>query len=473
MDGEATTASDLLESLLGRQIETVTGRPNTILRLEGDEVIVATGRSPAGQPIPISWLENGLRRLLKEGEVEISVPSLDHRSSFVGAVLLQVPGAVLVRSAPPRVRLMDAASAYRLSEAGQVNAWWEGDLEQRFWLEITDRSDIGVDLHSPQRDAAGNKTPGYSLIWWVDVGDMVFHYDKNERAIVSWSRAVGGVSEAPTVWLSHRGATRRRLQVARAQPGWWLDLEGPYPLDEPITLTRLREQTEDIRGVLEQLQATHAGSLYFPFFFWDGSELRPMQPYLNKLPAELVALFPELVEAVKAGRALSAETPPRLGTVALGADYREARVSTAPATRDPFTVDPALVERGLKGHAETQNELARVLRDAGLEPRSRLPHEPNFDLAWEKAGVVFVAEVKSITDRNEEGQLRLGLGQVLRYRHRLEALGHKKVIPVLIPERTPRDLSWRDLCADIGVAVVSGEEVEKAPGLVLEDFATR
>jgi hypothetical protein len=44
-------------------------------------------------------------------------------------------------------------------------------------------------------------------------------------------------------------------------------------------------------------------------------------------------------------------------------------------------VDPALVERGLKGHADTQNELAQVLRQADIEPRSRHPREPNFDLA--------------------------------------------------------------------------------------------
>ena len=54
--------------------------------------------------------------------------------------------------------------------------------------------------------------------------------------------------------------------------------------------------------------------------------------------------------------------------------------------------------------------LARVLHDAGLTPRSRLPHEPNFDLAWQIGDTVFVAEIKSITDDNEEEQLRLGLG---------------------------------------------------------------
>jgi hypothetical protein len=136
-----------------------------------------------------------------------------------------------------------------------------------------------------------------------------------------------------------------------------------------------------------------------------------------------------------------------------------------PTEREPFTVDPALIERGLKGHADTQNELARVLRQAGIEPRSRHPREPNFDLAWEAEGTVFVAEVKSITDDNEEQQLRLGLGQVLRYRQRLKGLGYQRVVAVLVPERAPRDSSWRHLCQDLGVVLLARNEIDNAPHL--------
>lgn len=131
--------------------------------------------------------------------------------------------------------------------------------------------------------------------------------------------------------------------------------------------------------------------------------------------------------------------------------------------RQPFSVDPALVERGLRGHADTQNALARVLSAAGIEPRSRLPHEPNYDLAWQIGNTVYVAEIKSITDENEEEQLRLGLGQVLRYRHRLGRLGHVDVVAVLVPERKPREDDWRELCRELGVVLMSGAELEQAP----------
>ena len=161
----------------------------------------------------------------------------------------------------------------------------------------------------------------------------------------------------------------------------------------------------------------------------------------------------------------SAESRQRTASPGLGAPYRQVPVTELSGSRDPFSVDPALVERGLRGHTDTQNELASVLSNAGIEPRRGLPPGPNFDLAWQKNGTVFVAEVKSITAENEEHQLRLGLGQVLRYRQRLSALGHDRVVAVLVPERQPRDPSWRELCQDLGVVLLCGNELERAPAL--------
>lgn len=66
------------------------------------------------------------------------------------------------------------------------------------------------------------------------------------------------------------------------------------------------------------------------------------------------------------------------------------------------------------GCAVTQNSLAGHVRRRGWEPRSPGPGEPNFDLALVVNGIAWVAEVKSLTEANEEKQLRLGLGQVLR-----------------------------------------------------------
>jgi hypothetical protein len=155
----------------------------------------------------------------------------------------------------------------------------------------------------------------------------------------------------------------------------------------------------------------------------------------------------------------------RTASFGLGAPYRQVPVTELSGSRDPFSVDPALVERGLRGHTDTQNELASVLSNVGIEPRRGLPSGPNFDLAWQKNGTVFVAEVKSITADNEEDQLRLGLGQVLRYRQRLAALEHDRVVAVLVPERQRRDPSWRELCQDLGVVLLCRNELKRAPAL--------
>jgi hypothetical protein len=295
------------------------------------------------------------------------------------------------------------------------------------------------------------RSPGYSLIWWVEPGDIVFHYDRNQQAIVAWSRAVGRVEEAPVVWLAHRAATRRRIGTPTPQPGWWLDLDGPYPLPQPVTLAELRARGDLIRTALEEQRSRFEGSLYFPFFFYGGEELRPMQPYLNKLPAAIVRMFPALADS--SFDEMSSIAALSTTATALGTKYRTASVSPIASGRDPFSVDPAAVERGLKGHADTQNTLAVALEAAGSEPRSPQPGDPNFDIAWERGGMVYVAEVKSVTSLNEERQLRLGLGQVLRYRDLLRAAGRTDVQAVLVTEREPRDASWKRLCSELGVAL--------------------
>jgi hypothetical protein len=154
-----------------------------------------------------------------------------------------------------------------------------------------------------------------------------FHYSLNEHAITTWSRVIGSVDEAPTIWISHRAATRRRQLTPRPQPGWYLDRDGRFPLDEPLTLNELRGQSDNIRAILEGLKSAHPGSLYFPFFFWGGTTLRPMQPYLNKLPVSFLSLFPKLQPAFTAAVPPRAVRPPDEGNPPLGAPYQEAYVN--------------------------------------------------------------------------------------------------------------------------------------------------
>jgi len=116
----------------------------------------------------------------------------------------------------------------------------------------------------------------------------------------------------------------------------------------------------------------------------------------------------------------------------------------------PFEVDPDLVDRGLAAHHTTVSALADWVRAQGHMPLVPAPGDPLFDLAWLSRGVLNVAEVKSTTSANEESQLRLGLGQVLRYRQQLSAPG-REVVAWLVPEREPSDPTWTQVCVGAGV----------------------
>ena len=99
-----------LAALAGETVWTATRRqPNRIVRLTAEAVIVATEKSPAGEPVPLEWVQAAFDRLVTGEEVRISVPSLGYRSAFVGAAMLSLPGASLL-TGPTRVRLDSAAT---------------------------------------------------------------------------------------------------------------------------------------------------------------------------------------------------------------------------------------------------------------------------------------------------------------------------------------------------------------------------
>lgn len=96
-------ARNCLNELVGREIHTITGRPNAVIALEDDVVIVGTSRSPNGRPVPIRWVQDAMDVLDRDGEVTIDVKTVGYRSAFVGAVLSTLPGVVVLPTSPPRI----------------------------------------------------------------------------------------------------------------------------------------------------------------------------------------------------------------------------------------------------------------------------------------------------------------------------------------------------------------------------------
>lgn len=147
------------------------------------------------------------------------------------------------------------------------------------------------------------------------------------------------------------------------------------------------------------------------------------------------------------------------GTTPIGRSFIEDDEDVVSRSGVPGLADPDLVGRGNRAHRHTRNALAAHLKSLGIQPLDPAPSDPPFDLAWWKGDVLYVAEVKSITRENEEHQLRLGLGQLLRYCHLLRKRA-EHVIPVLAPELKPRDPEWDQLCKALNVKLAFPSDFE-------------
>ncbi len=168
-----------------------------------------------------------------------------------------------------------------------------------------------------------------------------------------------------------------------------------------------------------------------------------------------------LREARERGEVAEQLTPgPTLPPAEVFPDYQPANEAPTTQPREPFVVDPNLVDRALGAHAATQNALAAWVRTKGMTPLRPGGSAADFDLGWDDGVTFTVAEVKSITRGNETGQLRLGLGQVLHYAMLLGANG-RPIRAVLAVERAPTDPRWVALCAAHGVTLVWPGEFDR------------
>ena len=153
------------------------------------------------------------------------------------------------------------------------------------------------------------------------------------------------------------------------------------------------------------------------------------------------------------GSASLAPPAPPARPAGLGRAYEPADEQATSAAPEPFDVDPDDRDRATRLHATTQNAVAAAARARGRDPKSP-DGEPRYDLAWkEPDDRTVVVEVKSITPRNAERQLRLGLGQVLRYRHILGSQG-QTVAALVALGSPPHDDRWIALCRQLDVGLI-------------------
>jgi hypothetical protein len=173
--------------------------------------------------------------------------------------------------------------------------WWHGLRNERFWLESTDRSDIGADLKAPLADDSDRPSWRYGLFRDAALGDIVFHYDKKVGAIASVSRIAGAAEEAPIVWAARGTYARERGAVPVEVPGYRIPLADHRMLAEPVTLEELRAARTTLGLLYDAIPST--GARYFPFEL-SSRPVRPLQGYAFKLPASFVGAFAGLRTAL-------------------------------------------------------------------------------------------------------------------------------------------------------------------------------
>jgi hypothetical protein len=175
-----------------------------------------------------------------------------------------------------------------------ISEWWVADPDQRFWMEITDRVDLGADLFAPTTDGRGRPYWGYELLTYVQAGDIVLHWHKTlagEPGIVGYSQATGTYEDTDISWQAH-GTVGRVRGSLRPRPAWRMPLVDFTLLAKPVLISAVRAREPELRRAQLGLEARYPGaSLYFPFGFSDTRDLRAQQTYFVKMPRDVLEIL--------------------------------------------------------------------------------------------------------------------------------------------------------------------------------------
>lgn len=288
--------------------------------------------------------------------------------------------------------------------------WWDGQSNERYWCEVTDRKDLGADLKAPQKDEADQDYWSYSLIEQVLPGDVVFHYSTRQKVFAGASVAGGPMEERPILWAPHGTSGRAKDSVREERPGYWRPLYGYRRATPPLPLATLAEpaEAEWLRNWVDAHK--DAGPLRLPLQLRSDG-LRAGQGYLFKMPADFVERWTSLRDLADA------------------LDERAEQIS------EHVSVDQSIVTVGLPGfHPKSEADYTAVI-SAKVQHRTRT-HEKLVRLTgeWFKAhGVVIanphpkdleiitpvsaIVEAKVVGQRDPLFAVREALGQLHEYRH--------------------------------------------------------
>jgi hypothetical protein len=410
-----------LEGLVGQTIPTITGKPNTILAVRGDDVFVRTGDTAnpvVGEPVPIQSVQNAIDTLYANGRIGINRTEATHRSAFVGAVLSTLPGTVGLRR-PARVELVDRedeASALPELEAGRAYTWEE--LADAFGFKPAFFSVAGGMVPSSAKTSlllithpGGAKSFNYQDHW--DGADLIY-------------TGRGKLGD-------QRRDDARNLDVA----------ENRRPL-----------------FVFEA-----AGSQRLTFL---GRAVN-VEERIGRAPDDADIMRNVLLFRLRFDAAVTdVRTPPRREAASTAARGREARPfrdepPVPPAETRGESPDPEVIaakrEQANRGHHTLVSALNNFLRNVGCNDITEIPGA--IDLwARRSDGTRVIFEAKTIAPSNELSQTRSGFAQLHEYRIEY---GDNDDALCLVVDR-PLSLRRQKLLDSFGVAVLVGSGTDFEAG---------
>jgi hypothetical protein len=190
-----------------------------------------------------------------------------------------------------------------------MNRWWQKAAGERFWLESTDRPDLGKDLNAPLLDDGGNDNWRYTLLRELAVGDVVLHYHKEKQAIVATSVVSAKAVEDQVVWGARGSYARQKGTEPHPRPGLRVALKDFALLPQPISLETIRSQQAALVEAKQALEERHEAPLYLPFELSEKRPLRLLQGYIFKMSAEYMNIL-GLAANSDPGLHLPEEVPP-------------------------------------------------------------------------------------------------------------------------------------------------------------------
>jgi hypothetical protein len=175
-----------------------------------------------------------------------------------------------------------------------VNTWWEGVPGERYWLDVTCLERNELILASPRGEGPAASSWVHRLVTHVKGGDVVFHYDPVQEAIVACSLSQGSIKKQQVSWPQECNGNGT---VIRPLPSWGIGLQQFTELEAAVPLHQIAKTQWGLFPQLRALEDAVGDPLYYPFEMGSREATRPLSGYVFKLPAVFVRAFPALAGA--------------------------------------------------------------------------------------------------------------------------------------------------------------------------------